>query len=186
MKNLLVTLATIFTVALLIWAVGYTAPKIIDIYKNKPVIEKVDTVVFHDTLYFEKTVTDTLPQYRYETIVKRDTLYKWKAKGDSIERIPRVITLKKKDYSKTIPIGSDTLTYDASISGWSVDGDDYPKLDSIRFNLKGYNIKDKEIITKTIIKRQKGLKVAPAVGVGYGVINRKPDIWIGVGISYNF
>lgn len=67
-----------------------------------------------------------------------------------------------------------------------MDGDSFPRLDSIRFDLKGYNIKDKEIITKTIIKRQKGLKVAPAVGVGYGVINRKPDIWVGVALTYNF
>ena len=185
MKNLLVTLATIFAVALFIWTVGYTVPKIVDIYKNKPV-EKVDTVVFHDTLYFERTVTDTLPEYRYETFVKRDTLYKWKAKGDSIEKVPRVIVLKKKTASKTLPLGDDTLTYNASITGWSVDNDSFPRLDSIRFNLKGYNIKDKEIITKTIIKRQKGFKIAPAIGAGYGVVNRKPDIWVGVSISYNF
>lgn len=103
MKNLLTTLATIFTVALLIYAVGYTAPKVLDIYKNKP-IEKVDTVYYSDTLFFEKTVTDTLPQYRYETIVKRDTFFKWK--GDSIERIPRVVTLKKKTTLKHYPWGT--------------------------------------------------------------------------------
>lgn len=105
MKNLTKTLATIFAVALFIWAVGYTTPKIVDIYKNKP-IEKVDTVVYHDTLYFERTTTDTLPVYRYETIVKRDTLYKWKAKGDSIEKVPRVIVLKKKLPVKHYPWGT--------------------------------------------------------------------------------
>lgn len=83
-------------------------------------------------------------------------------------------------------MGNDTITYNASISGWSVDGDSFPKLDSIRFDLKGYNIKDKEIITKTIMKRQKGLKISPAIGVGYGVFNKKPDAFIGVSISYNF
>lgn len=83
-------------------------------------------------------------------------------------------------------MGNDTLTYDASITGWSVDGDDYPKLDSIRFDLKGYNVRDKEVITKTITKPQKGFKIAPSVGVGIGVVNKKPDIWVGVSISYNF
>lgn len=83
-------------------------------------------------------------------------------------------------------MGNDTLTYEASISGWSVEGDEYPKLDSIKFDLRGFNIRDKEVITKTITKPQRGLKLAPAVGVGYGVVNRKPDIWIGVGITYNF
>lgn len=104
MKDLTKTLATIFAVALFIWAIGFTAPKIVDIYKNKPV-EKADTVVFHDTLYFERTTTDTLPEYRYETIVKRDTLYKL-AKGDSIEKIPRQIVLKKKTTLKHYPWGT--------------------------------------------------------------------------------
>lgn len=93
MKNLLKTLTTICAVTLLIWAVGYTAPKIIDIYKGKQ-IEKPDTVYYHDTIYFEKTVTDSFPDYHYITEVRRDTFYKFK--GDSVERIPRVITLKKK------------------------------------------------------------------------------------------
>ena len=104
MKNLLATLATIFAVALLIWAVGHTAPKIIDIYKNKPVIEKSDTIHKSDTIWFEKTTGDTLPKYKYETIIKHDTLYKL-AKGDSIEKIPRVITLKKKSILKHYPLG---------------------------------------------------------------------------------
>lgn len=104
MKNILTTLATIFAVALLIWAVGYTAPKIIDIYKNKPVIEKSDTIYKSDTIWFEKTTGDTLPKYKYETIIKHDTLYKL-AKGDSIEKIPRVITLKKKSILKHYPLG---------------------------------------------------------------------------------
>lgn len=64
MKNLLTFLATIFTVTLLIYAVGYAVPRIIEIYKNKP-IEKVDTIIKSDTIYFEKTVTDTMPKYRY-------------------------------------------------------------------------------------------------------------------------
>lgn len=104
MKNLLATLATIFAVALLIWAVGYTAPKIIDIYKNKPAIEKSDTIYKSDTIWFEKTTGDTLPKYKYETIIKHDTLYKL-AKGDSIEKIHRVITLKKKSILKRYPLG---------------------------------------------------------------------------------
>ena len=104
MKDLTKTLATIFAVALLIWAVGYTAPKIIDIYKNKPVIEKSDTIYKSDTIWFEKTTGDTLPKYKYETIIKHDTLYKL-AKGDSIEKIPRVITLKKKSTLKHYPLG---------------------------------------------------------------------------------
>ena len=105
MKDLTKTIATIFIVALLIYAAGYTIPKVVEIYKNKPVIEKVDTVYYSDTVFFERTVTDTMPVYRYETIVKRDTLYKL-AKGDSIEKLPRVIVLKKKTTLKRYPWGT--------------------------------------------------------------------------------
>lgn len=105
MKNLTKTLATIFAVTLIIWAIGFTAPKLIDIYHPTQEI-KQDTIFYTDTLYFEKTTTDTLPKYRYETIVKRDTLYKWKAKGDSIEKIPRQIVLKKKATLKHYPWGT--------------------------------------------------------------------------------
>lgn len=105
MKDLTKTLATIFAVALFIWAIGFVAPKIIDIYHPTQEI-KQDTIFMTDTLYFERTTTDTLPVYRYETIVKRDTLYKWKAKGDSIEKIPRQIMLKKKLPVKHYPWGT--------------------------------------------------------------------------------
>lgn len=94
MKDLFKTLGLLFGIALIIWAIGFTYPKIYDIYHPTQEI-KTDTIYSTDTLYFERTVTDTLPAYRYETIVKRDTLYKL-AKGDSIEKIPRVIMLKKK------------------------------------------------------------------------------------------
>lgn len=104
MKDLTKTIGTIVAVALLIWAVGYTTPKILDIYKNKPVIEKSDTIYKSDTIWFEKTTGDTLPKHRYETIIIHDTLYKL-AKGDSIEKIPRVITLKKKATLKRYPLG---------------------------------------------------------------------------------
>lgn len=104
MKNLAKTLGLLFGIALIIWAIGFTLPKIKDIYHPTQEI-KQDTIFYTDTLYFEKTTTDTLPKYRYETIVKRDTLYKWKAKGDSIEKVPRVIMLKKKLPVKVYPLG---------------------------------------------------------------------------------
>lgn len=105
MKDLAKTLGLLFGLALFIWAIGFTLPKIKDIYHTTQEI-KQDTIFMTDTLYFEKTTTDTLPVYRYETIVKRDTLYKWKAKGDSIEKIPRVIMLKKKIPVKHYPWGT--------------------------------------------------------------------------------
>jgi len=93
MKDLTKTLGLLFGLALIIWAIGFTLPKIKDIYHPTQEI-KQDTIFYTDT------------KYRYETIVKRDTLYKWKAKGDSIERIPRQIVLKKKTTLKHYPWGT--------------------------------------------------------------------------------
>lgn len=83
-------------------------------------------------------------------------------------------------------MGNDTLTYDASITGWSVDNDSFPRLDSIKFALRGFYTKDREVITIEKITRQKRNKwhISPSIGVGYGVINRKPDIWVGISANY--
>lgn len=85
-------------------------------------------------------------------------------------------------------MGNDTLTYEASISGWSVEGDEYPKLDSIKFDLRGFYTKDKEVITKTITKPQKAKKWAIGVqgGYGYGFKSKQFEPYIGIGVSYTF
>lgn len=104
MKNFIKFILAFFITIMILFGVSTVIPKIVDIYKNKPVIEKSDTIFKSDTIWFEKTTGDTLPKYKYETIIKHDTLYKL-AKGDSIEKIPRVITLKKKSTLKRYPLG---------------------------------------------------------------------------------
>ena len=66
-----------------------------------------------------------------------------------------------------------------------MDSDSYPKLDSISFVLKGYNIRDREVVTIEKIKRQKQRKLhfGPSVGAGYGITNKKPDIYVGVSMT---
>ena len=66
----------------------------IDYYKG--LINKTDTTTYEkvDTLYLEKHITDTVPQYINQVIFKTDTVYK--KEGDSIEAQPMLITLKKK------------------------------------------------------------------------------------------
>lgn len=59
-------------------------------------LEKTDTTTTMtvDTLYLEKTYTDTVPKFITQTIFKTDTVYK--KEGDSISATPLLITLKKK------------------------------------------------------------------------------------------
>lgn len=64
--------------------------------KMRDLLEKVDTTTTMtvDTLYLEKTYTDSVPKYITQTIYKTDTVYK--KEGDSISATPMLITLKKK------------------------------------------------------------------------------------------
>lgn len=64
--------------------------------KMRDLLEKVDTTttITVDTLYLEKTYTDSVPKYITQTIFKTDTVYR--QVGDSIEATPLLITLKKK------------------------------------------------------------------------------------------
>ena len=159
MKDLTKTLATIFAVALLIWAVGYTAPKIIDIYKNKP-IEKVDTILTekHDTIiltnikpYTEikyKKVVDTLMNEKHDTVLVEVPLSVKKYKGD-------------------------TSGYRAS-------------LDSLWFAVER---KDTTIFKETTItkwKKHKGFKIAPYAGYGFNPVDGKFNPSIGIALTYQF
>lgn len=62
----------------------------------RDLLEKTDTTTTMtiDTLYLEKTYTDTVPKYITQTIIKTDTLYKME--GDSLSQTPILISLKKK------------------------------------------------------------------------------------------
>lgn len=69
-----------------------------------------------------------------------------------------------------------------------MEGDSFPKLDSISFILRGFNVKDKEVITIEKKKRQKGRKWAIGVqgGYGYGFKSRQFEPFVGIGVSYTF
>lgn len=173
MKDLTKTIATIFIVALLIYAAGYTIPKVVEIYKNRPV-EKVDTILTekHDTIiltnikpYTEikyKKVVDTLMNEKHDTVLVEVPLSVKKYKGD------------------TLSSNGMKVQYRANVSGYRA------SLDSLWFAVEKKDTTIYKEITITKWKNKKGFKIAPSVGAGYGVINRKPDVYIGVSLSYNF
>lgn len=90
------TIIGIFLAIMTIWAIGFTAPKLYQIYKDKQTTEtiKTDTIIKSDTVYFETIKTDTMPHTKYVTVTQRDTVYR--VVGDSIEKTPRQIVSKKK------------------------------------------------------------------------------------------
>lgn len=76
---------------------------------------------------------------------------------------------------------SDDSTYTAYVSGVEVDS--YPRLDSVCVRMRTI-IKEYEI-ERTVTKKQPitwGLQF----GSGFGITTKKPDIYIGFGIEWNF
>lgn len=119
---------------------------------------KTDTITI--TKIDTVTVTKPVIQYRYITQVITDTLYN----TDSV-LVPVRIPIERTTYQDS--------TYRAVVSGYRA------SLDTIQV----YPIHTITTITN-IITKQKRFNIGVQAGVGYGFFNKKPDIYVGLGVSY--
>lgn len=131
-----------------------------------------------DTVYQTIQITDTLVRPITVERLKTDTVFIMQTDGTLIEKPLKV---ESKIFKDSIINQNDTLSYELKVTGRSYDEEQYPTLDFIKVNAnyaKHY---------ETIIKYEKPKKwiISPQVGVGYGFIHNKPDIFIGLGVSYN-
>ena len=127
-----------------------------------------DTVIERDTI----TKVDTF-KVPHTVLVpsKVDTIYQ--------ERIPKDTVLNT--ISKTYDIDNDSVGAHVVISGVN------PRIDTMSIWAKKTSYTIDRTITKTIpIKDSKRFKIYPTIGVGYGVFSRRPDMYIGIGLTYNF
>ena len=108
-----------------------------------------------ETIDIGKTVYIKVPVPKY---LPGDTIH------DSIE-VP--VPIYQKRYEDSL--------YTAWVSGYR------PNLDSIRLYLPEVQT----TITKTIVKPSPLITFGIQAGGGYGIINRKPDIYVGVGAQLN-
>lgn len=125
---------------------------------NAPAIQ--DTIIIRDTV----TITELVPKEVINKETIEDTLISIK---DST-LVPVFLPIEEKIYGDS--------TFRAVISGYKV------KMDSITIYPTTTIInKNKLIRTK-----EKGFIIKPSIGLGYGITTRKPDIWIGLSITYTF
>ena len=128
----------------------------------------IDTVIERDTV--TKVDTFNVPN---EILVpsKTDTIYQEKIKNDTTLQITR----------NTYDIDNDSVGAHVVISGVN------PKIDTMSIWAKKTSYTIDRTITKTIpIKDTKKFKIYPTIGVGYGVFSRRPDMFIGIGMTYSF
>lgn len=128
--------------------------------REKEEIQITDTI----TIIKRDTITIIKPQpvIRYVDRIVRDTLY-------NTDSVPVLV-----DVPIEVKVYQDS-NYRAVISGYK------PELDSIYI----FNKNQIHTINKTTYKTKKW-NVSPSIGLGYGVFNRKFDVYVGFSVNYNF
>ena len=128
-----------------------------------------------DTIHLTHTVTRYRPQpTRTDTIFITDT--QTQAVAQHIKKTYEVDSLQI-DTTST-PHGM--VSYHLLVRTDNYDVDSI----ALRFNVDYPKITQTQTITKTVT-RKKHWNYGIQTGFGYGVYNRKPDLYIGVGINYN-
>lgn len=144
-------------------------PWMITLRKKNDVIikEKIEYkyIEKHDTFQIEKPIP------KYITKIKTDTI-------QVNESIFAEIPIERKVYEDTIFNDSASIHYKAEISGYKAN------LEGIWADVR---TRQKEVlITQKIKEKPSRLQFGTTIGVGYGFINKKPDVFIGIGLSYRF
>lgn len=141
--------------------------------------QKTDTVFSTktDTLWKDTTIIEK--EFVPKTIVKIKTDTLFKENGDTIQLIT-----ESKRFDKSIVSDKDTVDVEIYTSGINT------SLDSLKMRFKTH----REIVTNTVevtkyVKERKRFidrfHIQPQVGVGYGVLNKKFDTYVGVGIGFD-
>lgn len=129
-----------------------------------------DTITIERTDTVYTTMVDTMPVVKYEKVTEYVTI---PCPGDTADTAV-VLPVVQRTFT-------DDSTYTAYVSG--VEYDRYPTIDSIAVQQRTIY---KDVERTITLERRRPLSVGLQVGAGVGIISRQPDIFVGIGISYNF
>ena len=144
---------------------------------------EIQTKVETDTVFQERIdtihLTHTVTRYRPQP-TRTDTIFVTDAQTQEVAQ-----HIKKTYEVDSLHIDT-TCIPPASVNYHLLVRTDNYDIDSIalRFNVDYPKIIQTQTITKTIT-RKKHWNYGIQTGFGYGIYNRKPDLYIGVGIQYN-
>ena len=125
--------------------------------EKEVIVEKTDTII--DYIYKTDTIYNTKTNTEYKYLTKNDTVYienKPEIYKDSTDNYDITIQSVKMDWYKLNIHHRDTITY------------------------------SKEIIKNVYNKKKQHFNHGITLGVGYGVWNQKPDLFIGYSVMYSF
>ena len=144
---------------------------------------EIQTKVETDTVFQERIdtihLTHTVTRYRPQP-TRTDTIFITDAQTQEVAQ-----HIKKTYEVDSLQIDTTSTPHGMVSYHLLVRTDNYD-VDSIalRFNVDYPKIIQTQTITKTVI-RKKHWNYGIQTGFGYGIYNRKPDLYIGVGIQYN-
>ena len=144
---------------------------------------EIQTKVETDTVFQERIdtihITHTVTRYRPQP-TRTDTIFITDTQTQEVAR-----HIKKTYEVDSLQIDTTSTPHGMVSYHLLVRTDNYD-VDSIalRFNVDYPKIIQTQTITKTVT-RKKHWNYGIQTGFGYGVYNRKPDLYIGVGIQYN-
>ena len=144
---------------------------------------EIQTKVETDTVFQERIdtihLTHTVTRYRPQP-TRTDTIFITDAQTQEVAQ-----HIKKTYEVDSLHIDT-TCIPPASVNYHLLVRTDNYDVDSIalRFNVDYPKITQTQTITKTVT-RKKHWNYGIQTGFGYGIYNRKPDLYIGVGIQYN-
>lgn len=123
----------------------------------------------------------------YITALKRDTIVEYKYRTDTIYNTKTNTEYKNITINDTVYIENKPEIYKDSTDNYDI------TIQSVKMDWYKLNIHHRDTITytKEIIKnvynkKRQHLNHGITLGVGYGVCNQKPDLFIGYSVMYSF
>ena len=175
-KNNIFLLISVSAICVLAFILGRCSKDDSVIYRQPTI--NVDTVFKQsiDTIHLTHTVTKYKPQpTRTDTIYRTDTFT-----NEVVQHIQKTYEVDSL-YKDTTCIPPASVNYHLLVRTDNYDVDSI----GLKFNVDYPRITETQTITKTITKK-KHWGYGVQTGFGYGIFNRKPDLYIGIGITYNF
>lgn len=154
MKDILLILVVIFLAIITIGLINNNE----DECNHKPIeIVKKDTVILHETIYYNKPTPIHITKWKTDTIYLNDTVF--------IE-----LPIEQKTYT-------DDSTYNLQISGFKAN------LDHITVYPKTTIITQEKV--REIERKQPYFEFKPSIGLGYGILNKDIDLFVGGSLIFN-
>ena len=146
----------------------------------------IGVLTYHPTTVKEsvKTVvkTDTITNY----IERVDTVYKPKPVTTEILRVDTVkadtvLVFESKRYN--VPVATDSVNGSIGVVASGVD----VSVDSVNWRLSfPVRTVTQRVEVERVITKKTHLNWGIGIGAGYGIINRKPDIFVGASVIWSF